>query len=63
MNSNWTGRTARTLYDAFGPHTSLQIDEGGPRWHDEPLALLIAAVAAVLGCWAFVSAMFIWSAQ
>ena len=63
MNSNWTGRTARTLHDAFGPHTSVQIDEDGPQWHDEPLALIIASVAAVLGCWAFVSAMFIWSAQ
>ena len=62
-NSNWTGRTARTLYDAFGPHTNTEIDEDGPKWHDEPLALLIAAVVAVLACWAVVSALFIWSQQ
>lgn len=62
-SSSWTGRTARSLSDAFGPHTSAQIDDDGEHWHDEPMALLIAAAVAVLACWAFVSVMFIWSAQ
>ena len=61
--SNWTGRTARTLYDAFGPYTSAEIEDTGPHWHDEPLALLAAAVVAVLSCWAVVASLFIWSQQ
>jgi hypothetical protein len=61
--SNCTGRTARTLHEAFGPHTSAEIDDTGPHWHDEPLALLIAAAVTVLACWAIVSALFIWSQQ
>lgn len=61
--SNWTGRTARTLHDAFGPYSSTEIDDAAPHWSDEPIALLIAAVVAVLGCWAVVSALFIWSQQ
>ena len=60
--SNWTGRTARTLIEAFGPYADDQIDSA-PHWTDEPLSLLIAAVVAVLACWAVVSALFIWSAQ
>lgn len=62
-SSNWTGRTARTMRDAFGPYTAEQIDDDGPQWHDDPLNLLIAAMAAFLGCWAVVSALFVWSAQ
>ena len=63
MNSNWTGKTARTLHEAFGPHTETQIDDAGPRWHDDPLSLLVAAAVMVLACWAVVSALFIWSQQ
>lgn len=60
--SNWTGRTARTLSEAFGPYADEQIDDG-KHWHDDPLALLLAAVVAVLACWAVVATLFIWSAQ
>ena len=60
--SNWTGRTARSLSEAFGPHTAERIDEG-PHWSDEPLSLLIASVVTVLTCWAVVVALFtFWSA-
>ena len=62
MNSNWTGRTARTLSEAFGPHADTQIDDS-PRWHDEPLSLLVAAAVMVLACWAVVATLFIWSQQ
>jgi hypothetical protein len=61
--SNWTGRTARTLYDAFGPHTSTDIDEAGTKWHAKPLLLLAAASGAVLACWAVAAALFAWSQQ
>lgn len=58
--SNWTGRTARTLYQAFGPHTAERIDdERAPQWHDEPIALLIAAVVMVLSCWAIAVTLFL----
>lgn len=60
--SNWTGRTARSLSDAFGPHTAERIDEDSPQWHDEPIALLIAAAVMVLLCWAIAVTLFIWSA-
>lgn len=59
--SNWTGRTARSLSEAFGPHTAERIDET-PQWHDEPIALLIAAAVMVLSCWAIAVTLFIWSA-
>ena len=58
--SNWTGRTHRTLYDAFGPHTSERIDEP-PHWSDEPASLLIAAAVVVLSCWAVVATLFLWT--
>ena len=59
--SNWTGRTARSLSEAFGPHTDERIGE--PAWHDEPAALLLVAAITVLACWAVVSALFVfWSA-
>ena len=62
--SNWTGRTARSLSEAFGPHTLDRIDpERPPQWHDQPAALLIVAAIMVLACWAVVSGLFIfWSA-
>lgn len=57
MNSNWTGRTARTLFEAFGPHTSERI-EPDPGWTEEPGPLLIAAALAVVACWLLVWALF-----
>lgn len=60
--SNWTGRTARSLSEAFGPHTDERIDSAAG-WHDEPAALLLVAAITVLACWAIVSALFIfWGA-
>ena len=59
--SNWTGRTARTLSEAFGPHTDDRIEDRS-QWHDEPIALLIAAAVMVLSCWAIAVTLFIWSA-
>ena len=57
--SNWTGRTARNLSDAFGPHTSEQIsDEQEPKWYDQPASLLIVAAIATLACWALVVSVF-----
>ena len=56
--SNWTGRTARTLSQAFGPHTSERISDER-HWTDEPASLLLAAAVMVLACWAVVSALFI----
>jgi hypothetical protein len=60
--SNWTGKTARTLSEAFGPYADAQIDSA-PHWSDSPLNLLAAAVVAVLVCGAVVSVLFDWSAQ
>ena len=57
--SNWTGRTARTLYQAFGPHTDDRIDDQNPQWHDEPISLLIAAAVMVLSCWAIAVTLFL----
>ena len=61
--SNWTGRTARSLSEAFGPHTDDRIDDQAPSWRDEPASLLIAAAVMVLACWAVVATLFVWSAQ
>ena len=62
--SNWTVRTARSLSEAFGPHTDDRIDsEQEPKWHDQPAALLLAAAMMVLTCWAVVSALFIFWGQ
>ena len=58
--SNWTGRTARTLGEAFGEDANKHITE--PQWHDQPIALLIAAAVMVLSCWAIAVTLFIWSA-
>lgn len=60
--SNWTGRTARSLSEAFGPHTTERISEKHS-WHDDPLALLIAAVVLVLACWAVVATLFLLGAS
>jgi hypothetical protein len=53
-NSNWTGRTNRTLEDAFGPHTSRKID-APMHWQDR-VTTWASAVALV----AFIGIMFIW---
>ena len=45
-HSNWTGRTRRTMAEAFGPYTSNQLEP----MHDDSVtdvALVLASVAAV----------------
>jgi hypothetical protein len=53
-NSNWTGRTHRTMVSAFGPYTSQRIDE--PVHVSDRIVTWASSVALV----AFVCIMFIW---
>jgi hypothetical protein len=58
MNSNFTGRTNRTLHEAFGPYTSHAIGEHKETDWD--------GIAIVLGCIAIVCAAYAlayWSAM
>lgn len=62
--SNWTGRTARSLSDAFGPHSYEAIENAEPEWYDKPAALILAASAAVFVCWGVVLIAFaLWGTQ
>lgn len=48
-HSNWTGRTRRTMAEAFGPYTSNQLEPmpEADSVTDVALALVLACVAAV----------------
>lgn len=51
MNSsaNWTGRTARTLTDAFGPYSRLTVQHETPK---TPLSYkVIYLIAVAVGIW------------
>ena len=55
MSDEYTYRHPRTMQEAFGPHTSNQIDESDPRdWQDSPLLTLDMAIRWVHGFLAFV---------
>lgn len=50
LNSSYTGRSSRTLEEAFGPHTSQQISEPSPKmqWQDVMIYIGCSAVACFL---------------
>lgn len=52
INSNYTGRIARTIEQAFGPYTSKDFDDDiGPTWQEWALVIVSAlfTLAVVVG--------------
>lgn len=47
-NSNWTGRTHRTMQEAFGPYTSRSIYEPYKPMDWQDKAVVIASVLALV---------------
>lgn len=47
-NSNWTGRTNRTMQEAFGPYTSRSIHEQYTPMDWQDKAVVIASVLALV---------------
>lgn len=43
-NSNWTGRTNRTMQEAFGPYTSRSINEQYTPMHKKDKIVVIGSV-------------------
>jgi hypothetical protein len=46
--SNWTGRSARSMADAFGPHTDNRITEASEPMHPTDRIVVIACALAAL---------------
>ena len=56
-HSNWTGRTRRTMAEAFGPYTSNQLEPMPEADDVTDVALVLASVAAVAVA---AMAIFLW---
>ena len=56
-HSNWTGRTRRTMAEAFGPYTSNSLEPMPEADSVTDVALVLASVAAVAVA---VMAIFLW---
>jgi hypothetical protein len=52
MNSNYTGRTNRTLHEAFGPYTSHAISEKVPSTDWDGIAIVLGCIAIVCAAYA-----------
>lgn len=48
QTSNWTGRTPRTLSQAFGPYADGLTYQPQPRNHNGSIAVVVAMVALIL---------------